>query len=327
MGGIAVAGTILVDNIYETNVYPKAGELVKISTVQRAVGGCVPNVAIDLKSLSPSLPVYAVGKIGDDEEGRFVSTAMAQTGVDTSGVKTADERTSFTAVISCVGGQRTFFTYGGANDFFEYGDVDFDSLCDKNGIDHLHLGYFLLLDKIDGGDGEKILAEAKRRGIRTSIDLVSDASNGYEKIIPALKYVDDIIINETEAGGLTKMQPKAENLRAVAEKIMSYGVRERVVIHMPEAGVVLSKSGFIAVPSYELPASYIKGSTGAGDAFCAGALIAINRGGDDREILELGSMAAVASLGAADSVSGMKTEEEIKIILKNKNFRRKELCW
>ena len=326
MGGIAVAGTILVDNIYETSVYPKAGELTKILSTQRAVGGCVPNVAIDLKRLSPSLPVYAVGKIGDDEEGSFVRGAMAQAGVDTSGVKMANDRTSFTAVISCVGGQRTFFTYGGANDSFEYGDVDFDSLCENHGIDHLHLGYFLLLDKIDGGDGEKILAEAKRRGIRTSVDLVSDAESGYEKIIPALKYVDDIIINETEAGGLAKMRPSAENLRDIAEKIMSYGVRERVVIHMPEVGVALSKSGFGAVPSYALPKSYIKGSTGAGDAFCAGALIAINRGGNDAEILELGSMAAAASLGAADSVSGMKAEEEIKKIFENKKFGRQKLC-
>ena len=50
--GIAVAGTILLDKINEISAYPQCGELTKIQNVSFAVGGCVPNVAIDLKKIS-----------------------------------------------------------------------------------------------------------------------------------------------------------------------------------------------------------------------------------------------------------------------------------
>jgi sugar/nucleoside kinase (ribokinase family) len=61
-----------------------------------------------------------------------------------------------------------------------------------------------------------------------------------------------------------------------------------------------------------LPSGYIKGSTGAGDAFCAGSLVGIYKGWSDKEILEFGSLSAAASLREADAVSGMTNEKEIK---------------
>ena len=59
--GIAVAGSILVDHINEITAYPAAGELTKIVGFRNAVGGLVPNVGIDLKTLMPHLPIYAIG--------------------------------------------------------------------------------------------------------------------------------------------------------------------------------------------------------------------------------------------------------------------------
>ena len=53
--GIAIAGTILVDQINEISAYPNTGELTQIRRVSKAVGGCVPNVAIDLKKISPEI--------------------------------------------------------------------------------------------------------------------------------------------------------------------------------------------------------------------------------------------------------------------------------
>ena len=74
--GIAVAGSILVDKINEISAYPNAGELTQIRGIQYAAGGCVPNVAIDLKKIAPSLPVCAVGKIGDDAESKFLTNLL-----------------------------------------------------------------------------------------------------------------------------------------------------------------------------------------------------------------------------------------------------------
>lgn len=309
MAGIAVAGSILVDKINEISAYPSVGELTQIRSVKRAVGGCVPNVAIDLKTLSPETDIYAIGKVGADDEKAFLLQELGNRGIDLSGIRVSrEERTSFTEVMSIVGGQRTFFTYPGASADFGLSDMNFENFA----ADLLHLGYFLLLDKVDNGDGEKILEKAKSLGIKTSIDLVSENSDRYKLVIPCLKYTDNVIINESEAGKIADIEPTRENLKAIAEKIMSYGIGERVIIHMPMLSVCLSKDGsYTELPSYKLPEDFIKGTTGAGDAFCAGALLGIYLGKTDKEILEIASKAAVGALSAADAVSGMKSLAEL----------------
>ncbi len=318
--GIAVAGSILVDNINEISAYPQAGELTKIKSVQKSVGGCVPNVAIDLKRVSPELTVKAVGKVGADENGEYVKNVLSDNGVDIENVSVGEEKTSFTEVMSVSGGQRTFFTYAGASANFGADDVPMSAL----NVKMLHLGYFLLLDKIDNGDGLKLLKSAKKQGVSTSIDLVSENSDRYSLVLPCLPYVDNLIINEVEAGALTGIEPKRENLVAIARKLKELGVQERVIIHTPEICVCVSKKGIQCVPTYDLPKNFIVGTTGAGDAFCAGALVAIYQNKTDREILEFASASAVAALSQADATSGLCTEEEIKELCKG--LKRKEIC-
>lgn len=314
--GIAVAGTILVDKLNEIGAYPASGELTKILSVSRAVGGAVPNVGIDIKRVDPSITVKAVGKIGNDAEGDFLVDTLEENGVDASLLVRGDKPTSFTDVMSIVGGQRTFFTYPGACADFGVDDVDFDKLDAKM----LHLGYFLLLDKVDGGDGEKILKAAQEKGIKTSIDLVSENSNRYHIVKDCLKYTDNVIINELEAGMIAGIEPKRENLEKIARAIKDMGVSERVIIHMPETGVCLSDNGFFEYPSWELPKGFIKGKTGAGDAFCAGALIGIYRGLDEMGILTLAQKTATASLSAADAIGGMVSEGKIDTMLRKMNI-------
>lgn len=318
--GIAIAGTLLVDKIYEISAYPSTGELTQIRAIKYAVGGCVPNVGIDIKKMLPALDVFAIGKIGNDEEGNFINSTLSENGVDISAIRLANVKTSFTDVMSVTGGQRTFFTYAGASADFGIEDVDFETLNAKM----LHLGYFLLLDKVDSGDGLKILKAAKAAGITTSIDLVSENSNRYSLVIPCLEYTDNLIINETEAGMLAGIKPTNENLRAIAERLMELGVRERVIIHKPDVGICLSKNGFTALPSYELPQGFIKGTTGAGDAFCAGALIGIYEEKSDKEILEIASSAAIMALREQDATSGLcSLENTISFCSK---LDRKKIC-
>ncbi len=312
--GIAVAGTILVDKLKEIDAYPECGQLVQIRSMEKSVGGLVPNVAVDLKKIDPSLPVYGYGKVGRDEEGEYINEVLSSNGVDTENIIFDDsEATSFTDVMSVIGGQRTFFTYPGTSAAYGYDDIDFDSISAKI----LHLGYFLLLDKIDGGDGERILKTAQEKGVKTSIDLVSENSDRYNLVIPCLKYTDYLIINELEAGKMAELEPLPENLEEIARRLMAMGVREKVIIHMKDRGVCLSKEGFTLMPAYAATKEYIKGKTGAGDAFCSGALLGIYEDRTDFEILDLASMAAVASLRTADATSGIVTEEELKKLCSN----------
>jgi len=318
--GIAVAGSVIVDKINEISAYPNAGELTQIRNIRNAAGGCVPNVALDLKKIAPELAISAIGKIGNDAEGEFVTDILKTGGVSTTGLAIMNgEKTTFTEVMSVPGGQRTFFVYPGAGADFGVADMDFDAIDAKI----LHLGYFLLLQKVDDGDGLKILQKAKEVGLETSIDLVSENSDRYSLVLPCLPYTDYLIVNELEAGKLAGMEPTEENLEGICRKLMALGVQKKVIIHMPERSVCLSEKGYSSLGSYILPEGYIQGTTGAGDAFCAGALIGIYNDWSDLEIMEFASACAVMALSSPDATSGMKTGEEIKEYCKQ--FARREV--
>lgn len=316
--GIIIAGNILVDKINQIKKFPNSGELTKIYSLSNAVGGCVPNDAIDIKVIEPNIKVYASGKIGADEDGEFVLEELKKFNIDATNIEVSDdEKTSFTFVLSIIGGERTLLTYPGASATFGYSNIDFEN-CNAR---MLHLGYFLLLDKVDNGDGLKILKKAKECGIKTSIDLVSENSDRYSLVVPCLPYVDNLIVNEIESGSIVGIKANRSNLKEIAEKLMAMGVKERVIIHMPEKGICLSKYGYTEVNSFDLPKDYIKGATGAGDAFCSGALIGIYKGYSDQEILEFASMCSAVSLRSPDAVSGMMDEKRIREFCKQ--FKRK----
>jgi len=176
------------------------------------------------------------------------------------------------------------------------------------------LGYFLLLDKIDGGDGEKILKKLKETGAMTAIDLVSENSDRYSLVRKCLPYVDYLIVNETEAQRIAGTGADAPD-RETCEALMRLGVREKVVIHRPESGSLLEKDGtFAERPCVKIPEGFIKGKTGAGDAYCAGALTAIFKGLSPAETLRSGAVAAVGALSAPGATEGMKTMAELEAL-------------
>ena len=317
--GIAFAGSIIHDRIFTISSYPEIGTLTRISKITNAVGGLVPNDAIDVKKLDTGVPVYALGRVGDDESGRLCLDTMQQAGVDTSLVRVCKESvTGFTDVMSIEGGQRTFFNHPGANDEFSYSDIPWDEL----NVNMLHLGYFLLLQKIDDGDGIRILMEAQRRGIKTSVDFVSERAEKYPPLTPCLEFVDNLIVNEHEAGALVGISANETNLVDIAKRLIGLGVRERVIIHSPMLSVCVSANGeVITHGSLKLPSGYIVGTVGAGDAFCSGTLLGIYYGKNNREILEIATLSAAQSLQSADATGSMDSLENIRKNLSRYEFR------
>ena len=321
MRKVVAAGSILVDKINEIGAYPKAGELTQIRARSRVPGGLVPNAGCDIRILDARIPVAAFGAVGDDDDGRFAVTELKRRGLDTSGVVVKPTATSFTDVMSVPGGERTFFTYPGASADWGYDDFPFDLV---QAGDLVLLGYFLLLAKIDAGDGLRILRELRRRGVETAIDLVSENSDRYSLVRECLPFVDNLIVNEIEAARIAGMDGVrgAPALPDVAARLFKLGVQKRVVIHMPEKGVSRLRDGtWTEVGSVALPAGFIKGKTGAGDAFCAGCLVGIFNGLSEREILELGGIAAVGALSAPGAVEGMRPLADLKHLISTFNVK------
>ncbi len=322
--GITVAGNILVDIVKNIDLYPKPGMLVKLNEISRAVGGCAPNVAIDLAKIDRSIPISVIGKAGTDENGRFLISEMQKNGIDVEGVSFSETTpTSFTDVMSMPGGERTFFHKTGANGEFSIGDIDVKSLkCDI-----FHIGYIHLLDEFDKADSEygtvmaRLLNMVQAQGIKTSIDVVSSSGADYAaKVIPALKYSNYAIMNEVESCSVFGLEPYDENekilkdnIRTAMVKMAECGVKDKVIIHSKPVSFIydVRTESFTEVNSLKIPKEEIKGSVGAGDAFCAGCLYGLYNNMSDRQILEFSSAAAACNLFGADSVSGMRSRNGI----------------
>jgi sugar/nucleoside kinase (ribokinase family) len=183
-----------------------------------------------------------------------------------------------------------------------------------------HLGYLLLLDELDRPDAKfgtkaaRLLARAQAAGVKTSVDVVSEDSDRFAKIVnPALKHVDYCILNEIEAGktaGFNVRQPDGRldtvALRHAAGSLLQQGVRELVVIHFPEGAFARTRKGDdFWQRSLKLPAKHIAGTAGAGDAFCAGVLYGLHENWDLPRCLLTGVCIAAASLAHATCTSGV----------------------
>ena len=71
--GICVAGNLVVDITYPIERWPRQSELTTITEgITRSVGGAVCNVVTDLARMDKSLPLSALGVIGQDVEGDFI---------------------------------------------------------------------------------------------------------------------------------------------------------------------------------------------------------------------------------------------------------------
>ena len=108
------------------------------------------------------------------------------------------------------------------------------------------------------------------------------------------------------------------------ERTMDCGVAEKVIVHSKEAGFCLSKNGeWTVIPSLKIPSAQIKGSVGAGDAFCAGCLYGIYHNYSDSEMLSFASAAAACNLFAENAVDGMRSRQEILQVMKQ--YPRREI--
>lgn len=328
--GIALAGNLLVDNVKRITTYPGAGMLADIVSCERAVGGCVPNTAIDLSKIDQGVPLKALGRVGDDEAGAYIIRQLEAHGIQTNGViRSPGAGTSFSDAMNAMDtGERAFFHYRGANAEFSPGDIHLDTLS----CDMLHIGYLLLLDRFDAPDAEygtvmaRFLHEVQARGIKTSIDVVSDKNGRFAQVVkPSLPYCDCAVMNEIEGCATVGLPSRDGAGRLLKDNVVSAlyafkqaGLRGRAVIHCPEAGFCVDERGELSVvPSYKLPKGFIKGSVGAGDAFCAGCLYAVYRDYPPEEMLRFAAGAAAASLSQADAVSGMRSQREIIEMTKN----------
>jgi len=317
--GLLSGGNWIVDQVKLIDVYPQPEQLGNIRGQSQGTGGAPYNVLIDLANSGAPFPLLGAGLVGQDALGRQILDDCREHQIDLRYLKmTPKAPTSYTDVMTEQSqGRRTFFHARGANALWRGEDLDFA----RTSCRLFHLGYLLLLDALDQPDARyvtkaaRLLAAAQAAGIKTSVDVVSEDGDRFAKIVcPALKYVDYCILNEIEAGKTTgfSLRPGGRldtvALRHAAGALLQHGVRELVVIHFPEGAFARTRKGDdVWQSSLKLPAKYITGTAGAGDAFCAGVLLGLHEGWELQRCLFTGVCVAAASLSDPTCTAGVKS--------------------
>jgi sugar/nucleoside kinase (ribokinase family) len=319
--GIIAGGNWIVDHVKMIDRWPPQDALANIRSQFSSNGGSAYNVLKNVARLGAAFPLEAVGLVGDDEAGAFIRDDCERHGIDvTRLLKSKTAPTSYTDVMTEEGtGRRTFFHCRGAN--AELAPEHFDFSRSQARI--FHLGYLLLLDRLDaatdsGTAAVEVLRAARAAGLKTSADVVSEHSDRFARVVrPALPELDYLFLNEFEIAQVTGMVTTREgriDLAAIAraaQELIRSGVREWVFVHFPAAVLACGARGeAVWQSSLRVPAAHIQGAVGAGDAFASGVLWGLHENAPIADALRLGVCAAAASLAHPTCSEGVRSRAE-----------------
>lgn len=321
--GVLAGGNWIIDQVKMIDVYPEEERLANILKEDHSNGGAPFNILKALYKLDAPFPLEGVGVVGDDSRGDEILRQCREMEICTKQMEILQgTTTSYTDVMTHTStGKRTFFHYRGTNALLDESYFDFKN----TEVKIFHLGYLLLLDSLDEirSDGltgaAKVYEKAKKAGLVTSADLVSEQSKRYKKIISSsLQFIDIFFLNEYEATMLTDIEIFNKNgdfledhAYKAAKMILDMGVLEWVVVHFPQGVLAMSKNGkYLFQHGVNVPPDKIKGAVGAGDALAAGVLYGVHENWDMEKNLEVAVNVAAASLMASDASEGIGTLQQ-----------------
>jgi sugar/nucleoside kinase (ribokinase family) len=298
---VVCAGLVVADHLCPPlDHLPRAGELVTIDELVLNIGGGAANTAVDLARLGITATIRA--RVGDDIFGRFATETLRAHNVDTSALKIDPElATSQTLIVNVRGQDRRFIHCVGANTGFVAADLD---AVLEYSPRVLHIGYFLILPRLDAGELAERFARARQIGTITVLDVATPGPGNYlEPLKVVLPHTDVFVPNADEA---ELILGETDPIRQ-AHLFHDMGARH-VVITRGEHGVV-SVSDDLRVKLGTYPVSFVDGS-GGGDAFNAGYIVGLLEGRSELECLKLASAVGASCVRSVGTTAGVFTRAE-----------------
>lgn len=298
---IVTLGAHVLDTIVQpVDEIPDGQGSLLVDEIVMSAAGPAGGTALVLAKLGAR--VTTSGAVGDDVTGRVLVQLLADAGVDVTHLRTGELPTSASVLPIRSDGSRPALHVVGAN-ALAADIVPWDVLADA---DHVHVGAPELLGP---ENVVEILDYARDHGATTSLDfLIGGEQAFYALIEPLLAHTDYVLPNAEQALGWTG----AADLHAAARAMASAGAR---VVAITDGGrdIVLVEAGELT--EVAIVHAEPVDTSGGGDAFSAGFVLAKLRGRAAVEAARFGSATAAQVVAGVGTSFGAYDEASIDALL------------
>lgn len=256
--------------------------------VQRRRGGSAANVVA--AACAARRTARFIGQVGDDPVGTWLIADLVGAGAEV--VARQRGRTGTVVVLVDQAGERTMLSDRGA--CVELDEPDPEWL---DGLHTLHIPLYSLADEPLASTASMLARWAREQGLAVSIDASSAAlieHLGAPPVLDAMRALDPTVVlaNELESAAFGgELAPERVGGALV---VVKHGSRPARVL----------RAGHDPIEVEAVAVEGVRDTTGAGDAFAAGLLLALGDGADGVEATRAGHLLAAEVIGAASARAG-----------------------
>lgn len=274
---ITCAGSAVFDILVKSSAELPIGVLGLVDAFSTADGG--PALRTGRVLAGMGVDTKLIISVGNDPFGRSFRETVPAPHLDVEWVA-SDLPTSTSMVLVDGDGERTMLHNIGAD-----GSITADAIEASMEGSILHVGGSLVLPGLDDPGGAPLAGlfqRAQAAGLFTSVDVVHDSTDQWQRVLPALGFTDLFIPSLVEVQKITG----AHDAAAGAAALRGHGVRFAIVTDGPR-GAWVDHDDFVG----HIPALRVDtiDTTGAGDAFTGGVLTGIINGHGPEDAARLGA--------------------------------------
>lgn len=274
---------------------PPGGDTYFVEDYTLAVSGAAGSAVI--VAAKHGLRARAVGGVGNDDMGDWVLMKLGRFGIDTSLMARCEGfSTSCSIVTTRPDGARPALHKRGATDGFYIEDDQIDDLLDTR---ILHVGGVGLMNRMDRGRTEEIMAEAKRRGVITTLDVFASTPDDLPKVARLLPHTDYFLPSEEEARALSGLRENAD----LADFLLEKGAGAVILTLGADGAYFANATERFHTPAFAVE---VKCTCGCGDCFNGGFATGLLKGHSLRESVELAQASSAQNAMGLGSQAGIK---------------------
>lgn len=274
---------------------PPGGDTYFVEDFTLAVSGAAGSAVI--VAAKHGLRTRAVGGVGQDDMGDWVLMKLGRFGIDTTLMSRCEGFTTSSSIVTTrPDGARPALHKRGATDGFYIEDDQIDDLLDTK---ILHVGGVGLMNRMDAGRTEEIMAEAKRRGVITTLDVFASTPDDLPKVARLLPHTDYFLPSEEEARALSGLRENAE----LADFLLARGVGAVILTLGADGAYFANGSQRFHTPAFQVD---VKCTCGCGDCFNGGFATGLIKGLSLPECVELAQASSAQNATGLGSQAGVR---------------------